>query len=184
MTPYHAWHRSSVRGGTLDASFAPDGQDQLLDGLIAGLVDVVSLGAFAQFPLALAQETRERAERDTARLNAEVSAALLAMREELTNCVAGVLEPLVDERFVQTAIDEFADTLKQMLPEFGHNFGTAEAPPELIERLQHALSVRGITAEFEASGKGEIAVSGGQTAISTRLQDWASRLKGNVRDVR
>jgi hypothetical protein len=184
MTPYHAWHRSAVRDGAYDASFEQDRPDQLIDGLIAGLVDVISIGAFAQFPLALQQETRALAERDTARLKAEFSAALLELREQVTNCVAGVLEPLVDEKFVQAAIEEFADTLKQMLPEFGHSFASAEAPLELIERLQLALTARGITAEFEAVGNGEITVRGGQASLSTRLQDWASRLKGSGQNVR
>jgi hypothetical protein len=97
--------------------------------------------------------------------------------EAVSEQMAAILAPLLDEALVAKSVADLAEVLKAALLESDVTMLTVRGPAHLFEKLQTAMAMpEGKLRHVEADDL-DISVDIGETALVTRMSAWAASLK-------
>jgi ABC-type anion transport system duplicated permease subunit len=184
MTPYVVWSESrSEFNGNIDAAY-PDSvevecaiefQEELSD-LIEQVIANLMSSSTVELRKVLGAMQKSNDEKRQQEQRAYLSKELTRIEDKTTAIVAEALLPVLTDLQRSRLVNEFASTLKKILPEFAGHLITVDAPVELHDKISHALKLNSIEAEVQTSNKSEIVVAGSHVVLRAELDLWARRL--------
>ncbi|PTW60157.1 hypothetical protein C8N35_105160 [Breoghania corrubedonensis] len=135
----------------------------------------------------LAEKQRLREEADAARMRFEedlgerlassIVKGLQDLEMRVTDAVAHLISPFLEEAATAHVVEAFADNLKDLLGSHDRTSLVVRGPDRLLRRLEACLGDEGAGIRLEPVDGIEIFVSINDTTIETQLGAWLRRLE-------
>jgi hypothetical protein len=97
--------------------------------------------------------------------------------DTIMQAVADVLSPILAEVELQQMMEEFAVTLKKVLPDFVRGGLTVQAPSHAKHAVERALHDNAVEAEVIAFEAAEVTAGSDRVQLSASLRHWSEKLK-------
>lgn len=134
----------------------------------------------ADFERRLAQERQKWLQEEAEQLHERLAKAIRGIEENIGECVARVLRPLVVDSLRRQMIDQLIDHIATMI---GSNEKIAiriTGPADLLAGLRARLASVPAAIDYEAQDKIDVSVTAEQTAIETQLEAWIDLVRGET----
>lgn len=116
-------------------------------------------------------------EQQAEQLAAQIAGAVARLETILSERVANVLKPFLEDAFREQSIAELKSVLATLLVDGSSRTIKVTGPGDLLARIQETLDPHVGMIEFSPSDDVEVSVVAQDTTIQTQLAQWTSRLE-------
>ncbi|PXW65243.1 hypothetical protein [Methylobacterium sp. B4] len=134
----------------------------------------------ARFEEQVTQARRDWSAAQGETLAADFAAAMQALDAALSDRVARLIAPVLDQALQHRALDELGAALRRILAEPHRPVVRVRGPEDLIAALEARLGGLSAGIAFEADAGPEVSVHAGETVIETELAAWSRLIAAAV----
>jgi len=118
---------------------------------------------------------------EAARLASQVTAAFQDLEARLTDSLARLLTPFLNDAIRQQALEEFRGFLLTLLSDSQNTVFKVSGPEDMLSELAKKLGSPGASIQYVYNERTDVSVVVNDTVIETQLTAWTSRLAEAVR---
>jgi hypothetical protein len=167
----------AVTDATVLTNFTTPVED-VLGSLADALVENLMTSSAHQLRKTFEAMQRSRVEQEEREKANVVSHHLSAIEYRITEEVTTALAPVLSHLHLSKVTAEFADVLRQALPEFEGDAVSIRAPAEVHKMLSETLRKLSVAAEITVGATPQIEVVGEKTTLRAELGQWCENLRG------
>jgi hypothetical protein len=179
MTPFFAWAAGRETQAVTENHVHSDRPTihavQAYEALLDSLVDNLSSASAAQLNVTLDVMGKRWAEQQANRMAERLVTHFSTVEARISSTLAEALSPVMSDVHLTQTIQEFAQTLRRLLPEFAGETVAVNAPQALQAKIATALAAEGIDAELRDTEEDSVSASNASVSLTAELGTWAER---------